>query len=448
MLANELVKALESGRYDSVLENIYQESERAKKRYIEAVNEFIRLYGDLEVGIYSAPGRSEIGGNHTDHQHGKVLAAAIDLDMICVVSFQEDGIVQLSSKGYEIKPVDINDLNVHPEQFGTSESLIRGIAKRFSELGKNISGFKGYMISDVLGGSGLSSSAAFESLIGAIFSFGLNEGSVDAVEIAKIGQNAENVYFNKPSGLMDQTACAVGGFVSIDFAGEPVVKQVDFDMNTTGYSLCIVDTKGSHADLTDEYAAMPIEMKMVARYFGKEYLNDVYSDEKAKADIEKVKDKADVIIVAMHWGTEYSLGVNSAQTRVANYLSSLGVNLIIGAHPHVVEPVEYINDGKTFVIYSLGNILSSQIGIEKLTGLMMGVTVKKVVEADGTSHVSIVDPRADLTYTRYSNGRNFKVFPYSQLNDSILPNYQSYYNKYKTVVSSRYPELQWGITGA
>lgn len=275
MLANELVKALESGRYDSVLENIYQESERAKKRYIEAVNEFIRLYGDLEVGIYSAPGRSEIGGNHTDHQHGKVLAAAIDLDMICVVSFQEDGIVQLSSKGYEIKPVDINDLNVHPEQFGTSESLIRGIAKRFSELGKNISGFKGYMISDVLGGSGLSSSAAFESLIGAIFSFGLNEGSVDAVEIAKIGQYAENVYFNKPCGLMDQTACAVGGFVSIDFAGEPVVKQVDFDMNTTGYSLCIVDTKGSHADLTDEYAAMPIEMKMVARYFGKEYLNDI-----------------------------------------------------------------------------------------------------------------------------------------------------------------------------
>lgn len=182
--------------------------------------------------------------------------------------------------------------------------------------------------------------------------------------------------------------------------------------------------------------------------YGKEYLNDVYSDEKAKADIEKVKDKADVIIVAMHWGTEYSLGVNSAQTRVANYLSSLGVNLIIGAHPHVVEPVEYINGGKTFVIYSLGNILSSQIGIEKLTGLMMGVTVKKVVEADGTSHVSIVDPRADLTYTRYSNGRNFKVFPYSQLNDSILPNYQSYYNKYKAVVSSRYPELQWGITGA
>lgn len=183
---------------------------------------------------------------------------------------------------------------------------------------------------------------------------------------------------------------------------------------------------------------------------GKEYLNNVYSDEKAKADIEKVRDKADVVIVAMHWGTEYSLGVSNDQTRIANYLSSLGVDLIIGAHPHVVEPVEYINDGKTFVIYSLGNILSCQIGIERLTGLMMEVTVKKVVAADGTTTVTIEEPRADLTYTKYyTRGKmNFQVFPYSQLNDSILPNYTSYYEKYKAIVSSRYPELQWGITGA
>jgi len=275
MLASGLIKGLESGMFDSNLVSIYQECSISKKRYIEAIQEFISLYGDLEVGIYSAPGRSEIGGNHTDHQHGKVLAAAIDLDMICVVSFSEDSIVELISKGYTIAPVDISDLSIHPEQFGTSESLIRGIAKRFTDLGKKISGFKGYMVSDVLGGSGLSSSAAFESLIGAIFSYGLNEGSVDNVEIAKIGQYAENVYFDKPCGLMDQTACAVGGFVFIDFAGEPVVQKVEFDMNTTGYSLCIVDTKGSHADLTPEYAAMPNEMKMVARYFGKEYLNDI-----------------------------------------------------------------------------------------------------------------------------------------------------------------------------
>lgn len=184
---------------------------------------------------------------------------------------------------------------------------------------------------------------------------------------------------------------------------------------------------------------------------GKEYLNNVYSDAIAKADIDKIKDKVDVIIVAMHWGTEYSLGVSNEQTRIANYLSDLGVDLIIGAHPHVVEPVEYINNGKTFVIYSLGNFLSAQIGIERLTGLMMEVTVKKVVEVDGTTTISIESPKADLTYTRFylnSNIRDFEVFPYSQLNDNILPNYQSYYNKYKAVVSSRYPELQWGITGA
>ena len=184
---------------------------------------------------------------------------------------------------------------------------------------------------------------------------------------------------------------------------------------------------------------------------GKEYLNNVYSDAKAKADIEKVKDQVDVIIVAMHWGVEYSLNVSDEQTRIANYLSELGVNLIIGAHPHVVEPVEYINDGKTFVIYSLGNFISGQIGVEKLTGLMMEVTIKKHVDVDGTVTVTVENPKADLTYTRYfinSSKRDFEVFPYSQLNDNILPSYQSYYEKYKAVVSSRYPELQWGITGA
>ena len=184
---------------------------------------------------------------------------------------------------------------------------------------------------------------------------------------------------------------------------------------------------------------------------GKEYLTNVYSDEKARNDIEKVKDSVDVIMVAMHWGVEYSLNVSPEQERIAKYLSDLGVNLIIGAHPHVVEPVEYINNGKTLVIYSLGNFISGQIGVEKLTGLMMSATVRKVVQPDGEVNVSVVNPKADLMYTRYylnSSNRDFKVFPYSQLNDNILPNYQSYYEKYKAIVSSRYPELQWGITGA
>ena len=182
---------------------------------------------------------------------------------------------------------------------------------------------------------------------------------------------------------------------------------------------------------------------------GKEYLNNVYSDEKAKADIEKVKDKVDVIIVAMHWGNEYSHGVSASQTNIANYLSSLGVNLIIGAHPHVVEPVEYINDGKTFVIYSLGNFISDQVGIERLTGLMMEVTIKKVIDIDDSVTISIENPKAELIYTKSNNSRerDFKVYPYSQLNNNLLPNYMGYYEKYKGIVSSRYQDLVWGVTG-
>ena len=182
---------------------------------------------------------------------------------------------------------------------------------------------------------------------------------------------------------------------------------------------------------------------------GKEYLNNVYSDEKAKADIEKVRDKVDVVIVAMHWGIEYSLGVSPNQEEIANYLSNLGVDVIIGAHPHVVEPVEYINDGKTFVIYSLGNLISDQEGNERLTGLMMELTIKKHVDKEDNVTVTVENPKAELTYTKSNMGgkRNFRVYPYSQLNNNILPNYMSLYEKYKGVVNSRYPELKWGVTG-
>ena len=181
---------------------------------------------------------------------------------------------------------------------------------------------------------------------------------------------------------------------------------------------------------------------------GKEYLNNVYSDEKAAADIEKVRDKADIIIVAMHWGTEYSLGVDDDQARIAKYLSSLGVQLIIGAHPHVVEPVEFINEGKTLVIYSLGNFISDQEGTERLTGLEMAVTIKKFVDIDDSVTVTLEEPTADLIYTKsyYNRKRSFKVYPYTQLNDDLLRNFNTYYEKYKAIVSSRYPELLWGIS--
>lgn len=177
---------------------------------------------------------------------------------------------------------------------------------------------------------------------------------------------------------------------------------------------------------------------------GKEYLNNEYTPELAKADIERVKGKCDLIIVAMHWGTEYSMGVSDKQEEVANYLSSLGVNIIIGAHPHVVEPIEYINNGKTLVIYSLGNFISDQVGIERLTGLMVTLNVKKVVEKQ-ISTVTVENVKGSLLYTKSNSytPRNFRVYPYSQLNSTILPNYKSYYEKYKAVVTSRYPNLQF-----
>ncbi len=177
---------------------------------------------------------------------------------------------------------------------------------------------------------------------------------------------------------------------------------------------------------------------------GKEYLNNVYSPEKAKNDIEAVRDKVDVVLVAMHWGTEYSFGVSSKQDEIANYLSNLGVDIIIGAHPHVVESLEYINDGKTFVIYSLGNFISDQGDIDNLTGLMMELTIKKVVDVDDSVKVSVINPKADLIYTK--DHKNFKVIPYSKLDNTILNNYQGYYDKYKKIVNEFYPDLTWGLT--
>ncbi len=179
---------------------------------------------------------------------------------------------------------------------------------------------------------------------------------------------------------------------------------------------------------------------------GKEYLDNIYSDELAKADIERVRDRVDVIMVAMHWGIEYSLGVSASQTEIANYLSSLGVDIIIGAHPHVVEPIEYI--GKTLVIYSLGNYISAQDSIEKLTGLMVSVDINKTVDKGNTT-IAIENPKAELIYTKYnlSGKANFKVYPYSQLNNTILPNYYTYYEKYKAIVTEKYPDLAFAEAG-
>lgn len=261
-------------------EELYQqEAQSQRARYEELRNGFIKQFGDGEGGeFFSAPGRSEVGGNHTDHNHGRVLAAAVNLDIAAYARKTDNGKAVLKSAEYpKIDVVEINDLARKQEEAETSASLLRGICARCKELGYTVGGFEAYTITRVLKGSGLSSSAAFEVLVVTIISHLYNDGKIDPVTAAKIAQYAENVYFGKPSGLLDQMASSVGGFTSIDFKDpeNPVINKVDFDITAAGYALCVVDTGGNHADLTGEYAAIPKEMKQVAAFFGKEYLRDV-----------------------------------------------------------------------------------------------------------------------------------------------------------------------------
>ena len=230
-----------------------------------------------ELSLFSAPGRTEIGGNHTDHQHGRVLAAAVGLDMLAAVGENGENVIRVQSEGYRMCTVELDDLTVREREKNTTLALIRGVAAKFREMGAQVRGFNAYVVSDVLRGSGLSSSAAFEVLTGVIvneLSFG---GKATPVQIAQIGQYAENVYFGKPSGLMDQMASSVGNLVAIDFADpqKPVVERVEFDFAATGHSLCILDCGADHADLTDEYAAIPNELKVICAHFGKIVLRDV-----------------------------------------------------------------------------------------------------------------------------------------------------------------------------
>ena len=279
MKATEIKNYILNHQLDEELKELYVDEhllEKQYQRYIQALDKFIELYGDQDVHIFTTSGRSEVGGNHTDHQHGRVLAAALNLDMIGIAAKNEDTI-KILSDDYDIKAININDLGKKDDEAGTSEALIRGVSAKLKELGYQVGGFNAYLTSDVLQGSGMSSSAAFEDMIGVILDGLYNDMKVDMVTIAKVGQYAENVYFEKPCGLMDQCACAVGGLIAIDFKdpAQPVVTPVDVDFASFRHSLCIVDAKGSHAQLTHEYAAIPEEMHAVAQYFGKEYLRDV-----------------------------------------------------------------------------------------------------------------------------------------------------------------------------
>ena len=305
-----LKKAIENGEYDYKLADIYGTDvavDKQKKRYADAITMFENHYGTGNVAVFSAPGRSEIGGNHTDHQHGEVLAASINLDAIGIVKKTDDNLVKVISDDYPEVVVDLEDMSVKEEETGTTLALVKGVLAGFAEHNYATGGFCAYITSDVLIGAGLSSSAAFETLIGTILSGLYNDMAVSPILIARIGQYAENVYFGKPCGLMDQMASSVGNLVHIDFKNptEPIVERVDCDIEKFGYSLCITDTKGSHADLTHEYAAVPVEMKEVAGYFDKEVLRDVTADD-ILSDISDIREKAGdrAVLRALHFVNE------------------------------------------------------------------------------------------------------------------------------------------------
>ena len=284
MNTKELTAYIRDGKLTEKLWDIYLDHDRLNyqfDRYLNALARYEELFGEADVQIISAPGRTEVGGNHTDHQHGQVLAASINDDAIAIVSANASGQIRIQSEGYNMITLHTNDTAKRASEEGTSPALIRGILACAKEKGYHIGGFDAYITSDVLGGSGLSSSAAYETVIGNILSHLFNDGKIDAITIAVIGQYAENIYFGKPCGLMDQMACSVGSLCHIDFAdpAEPQVERIELDMDAAGYSLCITDTKGSHADLTPDYAAVPAEMKSVAAFFGKTVLNEVPEQE-------------------------------------------------------------------------------------------------------------------------------------------------------------------------
>ena len=336
MKITDIKNTINNGGLDGIFSDLYgaEKVAHARSRYENAIGEFEKLYGaDRDAFLFSVSGRSELSGNHTDHNHGCVIAASIDLDIIAVASPTDGSVIRIKSEGF---PEDVVDVSAYTtpvsEKFGSSESIIAGMAEGISKEGFSIGGFDAYTTSNVLKGSGLSSSAAFEDMVGTILSHLYNDGKIDNVLIAKLAQYAENEFFGKPCGLMDQVACAAGGIVSIDFADpkSPVIEKLDFDITAAGYNLCIVNTGGNHADLTGDYAAVPAEMKAVAAHFGKKVLRELSAQDvisQIPALREKVGDRA--ILRALHFFNE--------NERVASQVKALKADDIDGFFAGVIS---------------------------------------------------------------------------------------------------------------
>lgn len=362
----QLISSINNGEVDIRLKKVYISDGdvlKQRERYVSLVNDFSEIFGERDnLRFFSAPGRTEVGGNHTDHNHGRVLAAGINLDAVALASKNDENIVRVKSRGYKMDTVDLSDLSVNKGDMGHSNALVRGMCDGFLKRGYKIGGFDACTVSSVLSGSGLSSSAAFEVLIGTCLNYLYNDGKVDAVTIAQIAQYAENVHFGKPCGLMDQMASSVGGFITIDFAdpGSPVIEKVDFDFASCGHSLCIVDTKGNHADLTDEYASIRTEMESVASYFGKKVLREVDEPEFYKnisAIREKFGDRA--VLRAIHF-----FGDNA---RVLDEVKALRNGDFEGFKKHICE------SGASSYMYNQ-NVYSVKKPIEQPVALGLAVS--------------------------------------------------------------------------
>lgn len=295
MVADKLIEHIKNNGLNKDIEKLYLDSVTFhKQRYSYIVSELKRNFNSTgEVMLFSAPGRTEIAGNHTDHQQGKVIAGAVSLDIIAAVEPTDENVIRIKSQGHRLCEIELDSLEMQSDEQGNSSSLVRGIASEIAKLGFKLRGFNAYTTSMVLRGSGLSSSAAFEVLVGTIINHLCCEKKLTPLEIAQISQRAENIFYNKPCGLMDQTACSVGSVVAIDFKDpeNPLLKNIDFNLEQYGYKLVIVNTKGNHGDLTDDYAAIPMEMKAVAGLFLKEHLREL--DEKQfYKEISRIRDNA------------------------------------------------------------------------------------------------------------------------------------------------------------
>lgn len=387
--------------------------ETQKERYTKLVDEFVATYGDKDLTVFSSPGRTEIGGNHTDHNFGRVLAGAVNLDNVAIAAPNGTDKVHILSSGYPQFEVDLSILTPNEKEYYTSVGLVRGICARMKELGFKIGGFDAVINSGVPKGSGLSSSASFEVLIGAIVSHLFNDGKLDAVLNAQIGQYAENVFFGKPCGLMDQTACSVGGLVTIDFAdpSKPIVKKVDFDFTKTGYALVITDTGGNHADLNDEYASLPTDMKGVAAKLGKKVLRELSLDQILDAiptlRSEGVSDRA--ILRAIHFEMDNArVAEQVADLEKGDFKAFLAKVIASGQSSFMynqnVYPINNVAEQGLSVALALSQIVLGSEGAWRVHGGGFAGTIQAFVPTN------LIDKYVETLEHTFGKGKCHKLF--------------------------------------